>query len=200
MSDFVANNEEIHDTDTLTGDEQRAIVRLAAGERASAVAAEIGISPRTLQRWRKRPDFAAHLHDAIEERLDACRSGLADLLAVAVDTLRLAMLEGKPMSAVRSAEFVVSRFELFKGSVLAPTVDDIAFCELSVADDGRMVAGAELPAHDESPAPGDCSHDPPTPFEPPPTPSAPAPAPQYYAPAPFTLPKPTPAPITIERN
>ncbi len=79
---------------TITIKQERAILLLLQGNKAKSVARKMGLSERTLDRWKRDPAFCA-VRDATRQRIfDEAVAKLAGMADEAVEKLR-AILTGK---------------------------------------------------------------------------------------------------------
>jgi hypothetical protein len=61
---------------------------LIEGRLGKDVAAEIGVSPETISRWRHRPEFEALMRELLRDTVDATRLGLVSLCSESIVHLR----------------------------------------------------------------------------------------------------------------
>lgn len=83
----------------LHADQRRAAALLAAGVQDKAAAAEVGVAPKTVQRWKQRDDFAALVRKQRESMLPEVPTAEAVLTAGLSATKR----DGQPDWSVRIA-------------------------------------------------------------------------------------------------
>ncbi|WP_333767733.1 helix-turn-helix domain-containing protein [Streptomyces sp. IBSBF 2435] len=81
----------------------RAAALLARGLSTDKVGAEVGVSGRTVRRWREDPAFAADVREARREILGEITDAIAAASRDAVDTLREALVDKSPAIRVRAA-------------------------------------------------------------------------------------------------
>ncbi len=93
----------------LTPDQQRAAQLIGRGFRHRTVAAEVGVSSKSIQRWLRRPDFAKLVEQGRRGALDAEPTAKATLEAALTATTK----NGQPDWAIR----VKAASLLFTGSI-----------------------------------------------------------------------------------
>ena len=83
----------------LTHRQRRAAVALAGGATIAATAAELGLSERTVRRWRARADFREALELEAVRILEDHRAAVRGLLVEAREAARSAITAGGPRGA-----------------------------------------------------------------------------------------------------
>ena len=134
---------------------ERAIARLVAGQKASAVAAEIGVSDRTLRKWRtENSAFMSALAAAQNEAFRDGEQRAAGMLDIALDALHEVLTDSTSPAAVRvrAAEVIIARtLDAKRATETSVSADDarLAFREFARAnpDEARaIVDGSEKDA------------------------------------------------------
>ena len=105
--------------DTLTGRRLRALELLAQGLSTTEVAAQVGVHPRTIRKWRSDPAFAEALEEATRETLRRTRQRLAALAHHACEALHgvLRSTDAPPSVKVSSARAVLDYLAKFDALV-----------------------------------------------------------------------------------
>src|SRR5579883_2345721 len=85
----------------LNETQHQAIVMLATGKPASAVAAALDIRKETISRWRQLPEFQAEVNTIIEDVREAARNRLAAMVDKALEVIE-ADLQATDNAAQRS--------------------------------------------------------------------------------------------------
>ena len=103
----------------LNETQHQAIVMLASGKPASAVATALDVRKETISRWRQLPEFQAEVNAIIEEVREAARNRLAAMVDKALEVIE-ADLQATDNAAQRSrAAFKI--LQLVGGNALAFT-------------------------------------------------------------------------------
>jgi len=100
----------------LTGRRLRALELLAEGLSTTEVAAQVGVHPRTIRKWRSDPAFAEALEEATRETLRRTRQRLAALAHHACEALHevLHSADAPPSVKVSSARAVLEYLAKFE--------------------------------------------------------------------------------------
>lgn len=94
----------ISDLDAKT----QAVLLLARGMSTDKVGEEIGMSGRTVRRWREDPEFEARVQDAARELLGEAVAALGAAARDAVETLHAALRDENAAVRVRAASVLLS--------------------------------------------------------------------------------------------
>lgn len=89
------------DTSMLEPQQYRALVQLAAGNTNSAVAKSLNISIKTIEHWRKSPQFKQLLREALGQCFDAAMAELVQHSQEAVKELNRIALDPSVPARVR---------------------------------------------------------------------------------------------------
>ena len=113
-------------------EKERAIIGLARGLSTDAVGAELGVSGRTVRRWRDEPGFAASVEAARRETLAEAVAALGHAARQAVETLFEASLNAENEAVrVRAALGLIGALPSFAQH--ASIEDRLARVEAAVA-------------------------------------------------------------------
>lgn len=94
-------SQNVQETRRLTPKQRRALDALLSGATVGHASGAAGVTTRTLARWRLQPDFSHELRRRTTQAVGDATRRLAGSLDVAVDVLRLVMLDATEPAAVR---------------------------------------------------------------------------------------------------
>lgn len=112
----------------------RAVLLLARGVSTDKAGQEIGVSGRTVRRWREDPEFEAQVQDAARELLGEAVAALGAAARDAVEALHAALTDENPTIRVRAASVLLSAL---------PAVSEYAALEQRIAALEAAVSGKE---------------------------------------------------------
>lgn len=124
----------VHDLDT----KDRAALLLAQGTSCDKAGEAVGVTGRTIRRWREDPAFEAQVREARRAILDEAVAALGAAAREAVDTLRAALTEDSPAIRVRAALGIISALPGL--SEHAELNERIAALEAAIDPEGRSAA------------------------------------------------------------
>jgi transposase len=103
----------------LSDRQRRAIEALLTSKSTAEAAARIGISARTIERWKRDPDFRNAYHAASRARLAETVGRLRSAAAEAVETLRAALQDDLTSNRIRAASVLLD-------TAIKAEIDDLA--------------------------------------------------------------------------
>lgn len=86
----------------------RAIILLARGTSTDKAGEAVGVSGRTIRRWREDPDFEAEVRTASKELLAEARAALGGAARDAIATLHAALQDPSVALRIRAASVLLS--------------------------------------------------------------------------------------------
>ncbi|WP_405580706.1 helix-turn-helix domain-containing protein [Streptomyces sp. NBC_01092] len=86
----------------------QAIILLARGASTDKTGETLGVSGRTIRRWREDPDFEQDVLTARRELLAEARAALAGAARDAITTLHAALQDENPANRIRAASILVN--------------------------------------------------------------------------------------------
>lgn len=125
--------------DDLTEPQRLAVEMLAAGTDPATVADAVGVTARTLRRWRNRPDFAAAIADTVAGTFADARSAVLAASVAAALTARALMLDNCTPAAVR-ARIALGLLDLARDMSADDLADRLDRLETALCNDGILRA------------------------------------------------------------
>jgi hypothetical protein len=120
-------------TNDLTPEREKAVAALVTHTTIEAAAAAVGMSRRTLQRWKQEPTFAAAYRAARQSVIESTTNQLRNATGKAVDKLE-SLLDGREDVACRAAIAILDRaYKAFELEDLAERLDAL---EQAIGDKG----------------------------------------------------------------
>lgn len=114
----------------------QAIILLARGTTTDKTGEAVGVSGRTIRRWREEPGFEQDVLTARRELLAEARAALAGAARDAIVTLHEALQDENPANRIRAASILVNTLPAISEQL--ELEDRLAQLEAAVEDSRRL--------------------------------------------------------------